>query len=784
MNVLLNKLLSLLAPRRREYLTTDKQFNIVETSLGLQRFVDHPDEIVKGTDIRVGFPELIGLEEILSAIIEGQQDSFELNAIARFFKNGSFLYFDLYFITNPDPKTLKGDLIFFLEDVTEKMILEQTLVQAANEKSLLLEALAVAKDYVDKIITSMADALLITTASGTIKTINQAAQDLVGYQADELIGQPISMVIKDEEFLRHNSLSKGQYSPLERPQVVCETKLGKKLYITFSCSAIQTDVEGVKDFAYVGRDVTEQKRVQQRQRVQYAISRILSESTTLNEIPRKILEAIGKTLGWDLGELWIPGQNLETQPNDNKTNFKSALLRCVKLWVQPGVDLQVFTTVAQQISFPSGVGLPGQVWATNSPKWITDVVDDDSFVRRDYAVQAGLRGAFGFPIQGDSETLGVIIFFSRQIQTLDEDLLETMVAIGNQLGQFIKRKQAEKALKESEERYRDLFENASDLIQSCDPNGRLLYVNQAWLKTLGYSKIEIQQLNLLDIIHPDGKSQFIELFYRVIAGEEIEQIQASFISKEGQKISVEGNINCKFVEGNPVATRAIFRDITKRLETEAALRYQQKQTERLLLNILPEPIADRLKQELRTIAEDFTEVSVMFADIVGFTQMASSLSAIQLVDLLNEIFSAFDRLSEKHKLEKIKTIGDAYMVVGGLPKRRADHAEAIAEMALDMQATISQFRQHTGKEFNIRIGINSGPVVAGVIGLKKFSYDLWGDTVNIASRMESHGLAGQIQVSNDTYKLLSEQYSLKRRGVIDVKGKGKMTTYFLIGRKG
>jgi adenylate cyclase len=213
------------------------------------------------------------------------------------------------------------------------------------------------------------------------------------------------------------------------------------------------------------------------------------------------------------------------------------------------------------------------------------------------------------------------------------------------------------------------------------------------------------------------------------------------------------------------------------------LRYQQEQTERLLLNILPEPIADRLKQQASTIAEDFSEVSVMFADIVGFTQIASRLTPIDLIDLLNQIFSTFDRLSEKHGLEKIKTVGDAYMVVGGLPVRRDDHAEAIAEMALDMQDAIAQFRQETEKEFNIRIGINTGPVVAGVIGIKKFSYDLWGDTVNIASRMESHGIPGKIQVTAATYERLQEQYLFEKRGVIPVKGKGEMTTYFLKGRK-
>jgi class 3 adenylate cyclase len=270
----------------------------------------------------------------------------------------------------------------------------------------------------------------------------------------------------------------------------------------------------------------------------------------------------------------------------------------------------------------------------------------------------------------------------------------------------------------------------------------------------------------------------------VISGERIAQVQASFISKRGKKISVEGNINCKYIAGKPVATRAIFRDITERLQAEEALRHQQQQTERLLLNILPEPIADRLKQETSTtIAEDFAEVSVMFADIVGFTQMASSLSPIELIDLLNQIFSAFDRLSEKHGLEKIKTVGDAYMVVGGLPTRRTDHAEAIAEMALDIQSAIAKFREETGKDFNIRIGINTGPVVAGVIGIKKFSYDLWGDTVNIASRMESHGIPGQVQVTPATYERLREQYLFQERGAIQVKGKGEMTTYFLIGRK-
>lgn len=211
-------------------------------------------------------------------------------------------------------------------------------------------------------------------------------------------------------------------------------------------------------------------------------------------------------------------------------------------------------------------------------------------------------------------------------------------------------------------------------------------------------------------------------------------------------------------------------------------RLAQIQSERLLRNILPEPIAERLKKEQQIIADSFEEVTVLFSDIVGFTQLSSRVSPVDLVEFLNNIFSSFDRLTEKHGLEKIKTIGDAYMVVGGLPKASTNHAEAVAEMALDMQRTIEQFKQDNGDPFLIRIGINTGPVTAGVIGLKKFIYDLWGDTVNVASRMESQALPGSIQVTETTYERLKDRYLFERRGTLQVKGKGEMVTYLLLGK--
>ncbi|MEM6425828.1 MAG: adenylate/guanylate cyclase domain-containing protein [Cyanobacteria bacterium P01_H01_bin.119] len=212
---------------------------------------------------------------------------------------------------------------------------------------------------------------------------------------------------------------------------------------------------------------------------------------------------------------------------------------------------------------------------------------------------------------------------------------------------------------------------------------------------------------------------------------------------------------------------------------------EKDKSERLLLNILPQPIAVRLlEHQEQTIADQFAEVTVLFADIVGFTRLSSDLPPQVVVNMLNDIFSTFDRLADRHGLEKIKTIGDSYLVVGGLPTHRDDHAAAIAAMALDMQAAVEQFNQHGNhpQTFRIRIGINTGPVVAGVIGTKKFIYDLWGDTVNIASRMESMGIAGEIQVTQATGNLLKDLYQLEYRGEIKVKGKGLMGTYWLRDR--
>lgn len=225
----------------------------------------------------------------------------------------------------------------------------------------------------------------------------------------------------------------------------------------------------------------------------------------------------------------------------------------------------------------------------------------------------------------------------------------------------------------------------------------------------------------------------------------------------------------------------LARFVRQREEAIAALRAEQARAESLLLNILPRSIADRLKADATTIADQFAAASILFADVVDFTPLSDRLQPAEVVGILDHLFTHFDLLAERYGVEKIKTIGDCYMAAAGVPTLRADHARAMALMALDMRDAVQSEDTVGDLGLELRIGINSGPVVAGVIGRKRFLYDLWGDAVNMASRMESHGTPGQIQVTRATYELLSDEFELEPRGTVPIKGKGDVETWFLVG---
>ncbi len=336
--------------------------------------------------------------------------------------------------------------------------------------------------------------------------------------------------------------------------------------------------------------------------------------------------------------------------------------------------------------------------------------------------------------------------------------------------------------------------NRDLLARRLQRQGHVVTVAEDGLQALELMRSEPFDLVLLDIMMPQMNGY--QVLENLKADEKLRYIPVIMISAVDDidsivrciELGAEDYLSKPF---NPVLLKARISACLekKRLRDQEQaylqeLNEEQEKSERLLLNILPKAIAERLKQGETTIADSFSDVTVMFADLVGFTKLSSHLSPAELVELLNRIFSAFDELADRYGLEKIKTIGDAYMVVGGLPTPTENHAEAIASMAIDIQAAIAKMRTKGGQQLSIRIGINSGPVEAGVIGTKKFTYDLWGDTVNIASRMESLGVPGGIQVTVATYERLRDKYIFESRGVLQVKGKGDMMTYLLLGRKG
>lgn len=368
------------------------------------------------------------------------------------------------------------------------------------------------------------------------------------------------------------------------------------------------------------------------------------------------------------------------------------------------------------------------------------------------------------PTPDDSANISRIELLNRRISNLEAELEQAKRHCA----------QAQDELHVSQIKTRSLLQAIPDLIIRIDANGTYL------------DFIDAKDIELLTC--PDdrlGKSVY-EVLPPELADQYMGALQKSLVTQETQVFEyrlevqgIPGYYEARVVACGDNESMFIVRDVTKRHRMEAALALEREKSEKLLLNVLPQPIAEKLKQGEGAIATHFDEATILFADIVGFTELSARLSATELVALLNDLFSEFDALTDKYQLEKIKTIGDAYMVVGGIPTARPDHAEAIAAMAIEMMHKTHQFAQTTDHPIQIRIGINTGPVIAGVIGIKKFIYDLWGDAVNVASRMETLGIAGEIQLTESTYAKLQEAYQVEPRGVLEVKGKGPMQTYLL-----
>jgi adenylate cyclase len=423
-----------------------------------------------------------------------------------------------------------------------------------------------------------------------------------------------------------------------------------------------------------------------------------------------------------------------------------------------------------------------QIWASGEPQWVEDLS-----LHPELAASAPeIKAVFGVPILNQERVYAILMFYHQQAKPYKPHLVELVSTVAGQISFLVDRKQAEAAQRRAEQKYQSIFENSLEGIFQSTYEGRFLSANPSLARIFGYDSptelIEgIEDIAQQIYVHPQRRQQFLAA---AETPNGVSGFEVLAYRKDGTIIwVVETGRAVRDETGMILYYEGTVTNITERKQMQEALRAQKAQTEGLLLNILPRAIAQRLQAGESPIADYFEDVSILFADLVGFTEFAARKTPVELVEILSIIFSTFDSLAEKLGLEKIKTIGDNYMVVGGLPVPRGDRVAAIAQMALEMQTSLAQCNLETGQTFQLRIGINVGSVVAGVMGHSKMIYDLWGDAVNIASRMESTSEAGKIQVTAAVYERLKHRFCFEKRGNVEVRGKGTMLTYWLLHRR-
>jgi PAS domain S-box-containing protein len=528
-------------------------------------------------------------------------------------------------------------------------------------------------------------------------------------------------------------------------------------------------------------DITDRKQAEEEVQLLLTIGQAISAAPDFDTALEVALQQVCETAGWIYGEAWVP-------TSDGSALICSPSWYCQRLGIEPTVVAKIerFREYAEALTLLASEEIPGQVWSTRQSQWFANLGEiEDPLLRLELAVECGLKAGFAVPVvsagnweqhsgnscllSSQSPVLAVLVFFTRSNRAEDKRLSELVSVVAAQSGTVLQQKKVQAEMKA-------LFAAMTDVLVVRDVSGLCLNVMPTNTANLYKPASEMIGRKVQDTLPPVQADLILKGILKAVSSQQPVEIEYC-LPIAGKEIWFAETIS-PLTEETAIL---VARDITKRVQAESALRLEQEKSEQLLLNILPEPIASQLKENQGSIAENFNDVTILFADLVGFTPLSARLKPIELVNLLNEIFSTFDELAEQLELEKIKTIGDAYMVAAGLPVPRYDHAEAIAEMALAMQAKLHGFRSKLGENLQIRTGINTGAVVAGVIGTKKFIYDLWGDAVNIASRMESSGDPGRIQVTAATCERLKHKYRFEKRGTIHVKGKGEMETYWLLG---
>ncbi|MEG3881122.1 adenylate/guanylate cyclase domain-containing protein [Microcoleus sp. herbarium7] len=714
-----------------------------------------------------------------------------------------------------------GPFIAKAENISQAILFLQAFMAVVTITSLLLAATVAERASAEKslreseikyreLVENANSIIVKLDAAGKITFFNEFAEIFFGYTQEEILGKSAVETIIPSTDIEGNNLELIYKEIIQNPDRFTNyeneniRRSGERVWLSWANKPLVDAAGELTGILCIGTDITQRRKAEiallhlneeLENRVQQRTNALQQSEIQLQKQKSALID-LAKNKALNQGDLKTALREITATASRTLEVARSSV------WLYDEVRskiecLDLFDRTLNQHSDGlelSAADCPAYFKALREERAIAAFDAQNDFRTREFAesylIPCGITSLLDTPIQIGGITAGVLCLEhvgTPRYWTIEEQSFAVSIADSVTFAvEARERQRAEEALRQAEEKYRSIFENAIVGIFQTTPDGEYLSANPALLRIYGYSSRQELIGTLTDVskqlyVDPEQRAEVVRLIQEQ---GKISDFESQVYRRDGSIIWIsENTYTVRDRYGNLLYYEGTVEDITTRKQAEAALRLEQEKSDRLLLNILPQPIAERLKQDQSIIADTFAEVTVLFADIVGFTQISAQISPPELVSLLNDIFSTFDRLAEKHGLEKIKTIGDAYMVVGGLPKPRSDHAEAIAQMAIDMQQAITEFSDTHDRDFSIRIGINSGPVVAGVIGIKKFIYDLWGDTVNTASRMESHGLPGRIQVTSATKQRLHHKFLFESRGTIEVKGKGEMITYFIAGIK-
>ncbi|MBP0022300.1 MAG: PAS domain S-box protein [Cyanobacteria bacterium SBLK] len=644
-----------------------------------------------------------------------------------------------------------------------------------TERQQALEALQKAEEKYRTIFENAVEGIFQTTPDGRYLSANPALARIYGYDSPEdLIAnldnleERLYVDPQRRRIFTHTIETEGGVVGFEAH---VRRRDGQLRWISENARAVRDKKGKILYYEGTVEDITDRKLAEEKLR------KLNEELETRVQQRTNELQQLNLQLLLEIGERERIESALRTSEAELKALF-AAMTDIITVFDANGNYAKIVTTNSETIYSPKSELLGKNVREVFSSEQaqifrdnIRDALETGETVYIEYSLDAAQPG----DVIGDRSGT---VWFSASVSPLPNNCVIWVAR------NITKRKQMQLKVEKAEEKYRSIFENAAEGIFQSTRDGRYISANPALVAMYGYDSFAEMAALVSQIdrcyVEPELRNTFREQLERKGS---VNGFKAQVKRKDGSSIWTSENARVvRDNDGNILFYEGTVADITKQKEAEDALRLEREKSDRLLLNILPKAIAERLKQNEKSIAERFDSVSILFADIVEFTSLSAKISPTALVDLLNEMFSSFDKLTQWYNLEKIKTIGDSYMVAGGLPDTTVNHAEAMADLALDMQLAISKFEREEGQPFQVRIGINTGPVVAGVIGINKFIYDLWGDTVNVASRMESQGKSNEIQITEDTYELIKDRFFFEEQGEIPIKGKGKMKTYFLKGR--